>query len=331
MLECIIVLWMGFLLDVFLGDPEYRFHPIRLMGYGIFLGEKWLRKMSLANRSGGVVLTLGLAGATLGAFLLISEILKGIYGPLGFLFQVYVCFSCLALRDLTVHLDPVVNALEAGDLTAARHSVSRVVGRDVTVLDEKGVCRAAVETLAENFVDGFVSPLFWYLTGGLAGWLSGMDPVSFGLCAMLLFKVVSTMDSMVGYKNERYEALGWAGAKLDDVMNFVPARLSFLFLFLGALFTGRDGFQGMKIGFRDRLKHESPNSAHGESFVAGALGIRLGGPTIYGEVRKEKPWLGEGLSDATPSDIVKTIWLLCAAAWVAMGLATLPVFWLSHA
>ena len=329
MAKCIFVLWMGFLLDVFLGDPEYRFHPIRLMGRGIFLGEKWLRKLGFANRPGGVVLVLGLVGTTLAVFLLLSRVLNNIYEPLTFLFQVFVCFSCLALRDLTVHLDPVVDALGAGDLNAARHSVSRVVGRDVSFLDEKGVCRAAVETLAENFIDGFISPLFWYMAGGLAGWLLGAEPVPFALGAMLVFKVVSTMDSMVGYKNEKYEALGWAGAKLDDVMNFIPARLSFIFLFMGAIIAGCDGVRGIKIGIRDRLKHESPNSAHGESFVAGALGIRLAGPTTYGDVCKEKPWLGEGFGDANPSDIVKTMWLLCGAAWTAMGFASLPLIWIS--
>jgi adenosylcobinamide-phosphate synthase len=329
MLECIIVLWLGFLLDVFWGDPEYRFHPIRLMGHGISFGEKWLRKLGMASRSGGIILVLLLMGVALIVLLLLSRILNEIYGPLAFLFQVYVCFSCLALRDLTVHLNPVVDALEAGDLEAARQAVSKVVGRDVTVLDEKGVCRAAVETLAENFIDGFVSPLFWYLAGGLLGRLLGVNPVLSALGAMLVFKVVSTMDSMVGYKNEKYESLGWAGAKLDDVMNFVPARLSFIFLFLGAVLAGCDGIRGIKIGIRDRLKHESPNSAHGESFVAGALGIRLAGPTTYGNVRKEKPWLGEGFGDATPSDIVKTMWLLCGAAWGAMGVSALPPIWLS--
>jgi adenosylcobinamide-phosphate synthase len=329
MLECIIVLWLGFLLDIFLGDPEYRFHPIRLMGHGISFGEKWLRKLGMASRSGGIILASVLMGVTLIVFLLLTRILTEIYGPLAFLFQVFVCFSCLALRDLTVHLNPVVDALESGDLEAARKSVSRVVGRDVTVLDEKGVCRAAVETLAENFIDGFISPLFWYLAGGFLGWILGLDPVIFAVGAMLVFKVASTMDSMVGYKNEQYGALGWAGAKLDDVMNFVPARLSFIVLFLGAVLAGCDGIRGIKIGIRDRLKHASPNSAHGESFVAGALGIRLAGPATYGNVRKEKPWLGEGFGDATPSDIVKTMWLLCAAAWVAMGFAALPLIWLS--
>ena len=328
MAKCIVVLWMGFLLDVFLGDPEYRFHPIRLMGGGISLGEKWLRQLGLGSRAGGVILALGLVGVTLSVFLLLSRILNNIYGPLAFLFQVFVCFSCLALRDLKEHLDPVVDALEAGDLDAARQNVAKVVGRDVSVLDEKGVCRAAVETLAENFIDGFIAPLFWYMLGGFLGLLLGTDPLQTALFAMLMFKVANTMDSMVGYKNERYKVFGWAGAKLDDAMNFIPARLSFVFLFLGAMFTGRDGVRGMRIGFRDRLKHESPNSAHGESFVAGALSIRLGGPTTYGDKTKNKPWLGEGLADATPSDIVKTMWLLFATAWVAMGFASIPLLWL---
>ena len=329
MFKCIIVLWIGFLLDVFLGDPEYRLHPIRLMGRGISLGEKWLRQLGLGGRTGGAALALGLVGVTLSAFLLMSWILNAIYGPLAFLFQVFVYFSCLALRDLMDHMDPVVDALEAGDLDAARQNVAKVVGRDVSVLDEKGVVRAAVETLAENFIDGFVSPLFWYMAGGLLGWLLGADPPNMALCAMLVFKVASTMDSMVGYKNEKYEDFGWAGAKLDDVMNFIPARLSFVFLFLGAMFTGRDGVRGLRIGFRDRLKHDSPNSAHGESFVAGALGIRLGGPATYGDVRKEKPWMGESIKEAAPSDVLKTMWLLCCAAWVTMGFATLPLLWLS--
>lgn len=328
MIKCVVVLWIGFLLDVFLGDPEYRFHPIRLMGAGIALGEKGLRKAGLANRPGGIVLAVMLLMVTLLIFLLISRILNNIFAPLVFLFHVYVAFSCLALRDLTVHLNPVVGALEAGDLETARQKVSRVVGRDVSVLDEKGVCRAAVETLAENFIDGFISPLLWYMAGGILGWLVNGDPALYALGALLVFKVASTMDSMVGYKNEKYEAVGWAGAKLDDVMNFVPARLSFLFLFLGAEFTGQKGVQGIKVGLRDRLKHESPNSAHGESFVAGALDVRLGGPTTYGNKTKDKPWLGEGLRDATPADIVRTMWLLCAAAWISMG-STLPLLWLS--
>ena len=289
MTKCIIVLWMGFLLDVFLGDPEYRFHPIRLMGRGISLGEKWLRQLRLEGRAGGVILALGLVGVTLSVFLLLARILNNIYGPLAFLFQVFVCFSCLALRDLKEHLDPVVEAMEAGDLNAARHRVSRVVGRDVSVLDEKGVCRAAVETLAENFIDGFVAPLFWYMLGGVLGWLLGSDSLQMALCALLVFKVVSTMDSMVGYKNEKYQAFGWAGAKLDDVMNFIPARLSFLLLFLGAMVTGRDGVRGMRIGFRDRLKHESPNSAHGESFVAGALASAWAVPQLTATKKRINP------------------------------------------
>ncbi len=325
MTKWIMVLWMGFFLDLFLGDPEYRFHPIRLMGRGVSLGEKWLRRLGLVDRSGGCFLALGLAGATLSVFLLLSWMLNVVFWPLAFLFQVFVCFSCLALRDLMAHLDPVVDALEAGDLDSARAKVARVVGRDVAALDEKEVARAAVETLAENFIDGFVSPLFWYMLGGLLGLLLRVDPLQTALCFMLLFKVASTMDSMVGYKNEQYEAFGWAGAKLDDVMNFIPARLSFVFLFLGAVFTGRNGVRGLKIGFRDRLKHDSPNAAHGESFVAGALGIRLGGPTSYGDVVKEKPWLGDGVKEAAPSDIIKTLALLCFSAWVAMGFASLPL------
>ena len=204
MLKFIIVLWVAFLLDVVLGDPVYRFHPVRMLGKAVSLGEKCLARLSLWNRAGGVVLALGVSALALSAFLLISWVLTALWDPLASVFYVYVCFSCLALRDLLIHMDPVVKALEENDLEMAREKISMVVGRDVSLLDRKGISRAAVETLAENFVDGFVSPLFWYVLGGVLGWLLGAEPVLSALCAMLLFKVASTLDSMVGYKNETH-------------------------------------------------------------------------------------------------------------------------------
>jgi adenosylcobinamide-phosphate synthase len=328
MLKFIIVLWVAFLLDVVLGDPVYRFHPVRMLGKAVSLGEKCLARLSLWNRAGGVVLALGVSALALSAFLLISWVLTALWDPLASVFYVYVCFSCLALRDLLIHMDPVVNALEENDLEMAREKISRVVGRDVSLLDRKGISRAAVETLAENFVDGFVSPLFWYVLGGVLGWLLGAEPVLSALCAMLLFKVASTLDSMVGYKNETYKDVGWAGAKLDDLMNFVPARISLAFMFFGAVLTGRDPFKGLKVGLRDRLKHLSPNAGHGESFAAGALHVRLGGPTVYGRELKEKPWLGAEFKDPHPTHVVKAMWLINFSAWVCLISMTLPWLWL---
>ena len=150
-----------------------------------------------------------------------------------------------------------------------------VVGRDVRFLDEKGVCRASVETLAENFVDGFLSPLFWCLMGAVLANLLGLSPIKTAMSFMLAFKVASTLDSMVGYKNPDYIDFGVAGARLDDIMNFIPARFSLIILFVGAGISGFHPVNGLKAAMGDRLKHESPNSAHAESFVAGALDIRL--------------------------------------------------------
>ena len=212
---------------------------------------------------------------------------------MGIAFDLYICYSCFALKDLVTHTELVTRALARGNLPDARASVAMVVGRDVQFLDEKGVSRAAIETLAENFVDGFLSPLFWYVAGGIWGFLFGFSAVAIALAFMIAFKVASTLDSMVGYKDAEFLEFGWAGARLDDIMNFIPARLSLFILFAGAWVSNLDAKNGMQTAMRDRLKHASPNSAHAESFVAGALHIRLGGPTVYPSGKKEKPWLGE--------------------------------------
>jgi adenosylcobinamide-phosphate synthase len=193
-----------------------------------------------------------------------------------------------------------------------------VVGRDVRVLDEHGVSRAALETLAENFVDGFLSPLFWYCAGWVLSLLLGEEGMGWPVAFMLLFKVASTLDSMVGYKNPRYLEFGWAGARLDDAMNFLPARLSIVFLALGAAVGGMKALEGLRVARRDRLKHESPNSAHAESFLAGALGLRLGGPTLYADGMKEKPWLGDGRTESGPADIRRGLTLLRVTGWISL-------------
>ena len=242
------------------------------------------------------------------------------HSPLfGIAFDLYVCYSCLALRDLVTHTELVTRALERRNLPDARASVAMVVGRDVQFLDEEGISRAAIETLAENFVDGFFSPVFWYLVGGICGHLFGFSAVPAALGFMIAFKAASTMDSMVGYKDAEFLEFGWTGARLDDIMNFIPARLSLLVLFAGAWVSNLNAKEGIQTAMKDRLKHASPNSAHAESFVAGALHIRLGGPTVYPTGKKEKPWLGEGNPDPEPSQIRRTASLLIRTAWLAVS------------
>jgi adenosylcobinamide-phosphate synthase len=326
MREIGIIIFIAFLLDLFLGDPRYPYHPVRLMGRGIQGLERLLRNQGADGKAGGILLATGTAGFTLFLYFGLEWFFTRIDSTLSALFDLFVVYSSIAIGDLLRHIDPVAGAIERGDLDQARQSLALTVGRDVRVLDRGGIGRAAIETLSENFVDGFLSPVFWYAAGAVFFSLLGMRPILGGAGFMLLFKAASTMDSMVGYKNERYLRFGWAGARLDDLMNFVPARVSLLFLWLGALLTRLRGLEGLTTAYRDRLKHESPNSAHPESFVAGALGIRLGGPTVYDEGMKEKPWLGRGDSEAGAEHVRKAMKLVRASAWVVVLTVLLLTF-----
>lgn len=321
MLETASVIFLAFILDLLIGDPRYKYHPVRIIGHGITFCSKVLRQNGLGGKWGGVLLVLILEIVTLAAYLCISFTLRRLHPLCGLGFDLFVCYSCLALKDLISHAKLVIRALEKGDLSKARECVARVVGRDVRYLDEEGVCRATMETLAENFVDGFLSPFFWYLAGGIAALLLGFSPVVPALCAMLGFKVASTLDSMVGYKNQEYAEFGWAGARLDDIMNFIPARMSLVILFFGAWVSGLNPMDGLKVALRDRLKHESPNAAHAESFIAGVFHTRLGGPTRYPDGLKDKPWLGDENVSPGPPQIKKMATLLNRSAWITMAIA----------
>lgn len=325
MVEPALLMLIAFLLDLLIGDPAYRFHPIRLLGRWIALVEKGLRRFSLDGRAGGTVLVAAATGMALGAFVLLSLFASRVHPWAARLFHLYMAYAGLALGDLLRHLRPVIQGLETGDLPAARRALGCVVGRDVTSLDRAAVVRAAVETLAENFVDGFLAPLFWYALGGILAPLLGLPPTPSALGALILFKTASTLDSMVGYRNHRYVRFGWAGARMDDAMNFLPARLSIPILFLGACLSGFSPLEGLRAALRDRLKHESPNAGHPESFTAGALGIRLGGPSEYHGELKYKSWLGEVDGKPEIRHISDTIMLLRKSAWVAMVVLLSPL------
>ena len=322
MLELAIILFLAFILDLLLGDPRYRLHPIRLIGRCISFFTRILRRDGLDGRWGGVALVIMVELIFVAAFLVPSLVLKHLNILLGLGFDLFICYSCLALKDLFYHMDRVNHALEEGNLAEARKAISMVVGRDVRFLDEKGVSRAAIETMAENFVDGFLSPLFWYFSGGILGYMLGLSPVIAAVGFMMVFKVASTLDSMVGYKDSRFLEFGRAGAKLDDIMNFIPARLSLMVLLAGAWISKLKASEGIRVALRDRLKHDSPNAAHAESFVAGALEVSLGGPSVYPDGQKDKPWLAKGNPDPLPLHIRRTTSLLTRSAWVAVGCST---------
>jgi adenosylcobinamide-phosphate synthase len=323
MVEIGTILCIAFVLDILLGDPRYGVHPVRMIGLVIHRFEQFLRGTGCSGKGGGILLAAGTIGSMLLSYLWLQWLSSRVHPTLPLLLDLFLAYSFLALGDLLHHVRPVAAAIERGELDAARQTLSLTVGRDVSVLDRDGIARAAIETLAENFVDGFLSPLFWYIAGGTVFLLLGGNPLRGAVGAMLLFKCVSTLDSMVGYKDDRYLLFGRAGARLDDLMNLIPARMSILFLWVGGLLAGLNSAQGMRAALRDRLKHESPNSAHPESFAAGALGIRLGGPTRYREGWKVKPWLGEGESEVHGFHVRKAMALIQRSAWSAMAVPIL--------
>jgi adenosylcobinamide-phosphate synthase len=267
------------LLDVLLGDPRWLPHPVRLMGWLALKCERLTRAIMPGAKLAGIsTVILVLAATALTGWGVLR--LAGLLHPLAAtVVAVLLMYSCFAGRDLVVHSRQVYAALAAGDLPGARTRVGMIVGRDTGGLDGSGVARACVESVAESTVDGLTAPLFWAIIGGPLG--------------ALLYKAGNTMDSTFGYKNERYRHFGWAPARLDDLLNFLPARLSGVLMVVAAFILGLDGRRAWRIFRRDRLRHASPNSGHTEAAAAGALGLQFGGSNHYfGEV-VVKPTIGD--------------------------------------
>ena len=317
---CALVLTGAFTLDVLLGDPHCRWHPVRLIGAAAARIEQTLRTCRATGRMGGLALVIGTLAVTVGLYATARGLLARAYAPALPIFDALILYACIALRDMLNHAGPVARALQDKDLDAARRSVQAIVGRETDTLDRHGVARAAVESVAEGFVDGFFAPLFWFATGAVVGTLSRVPCLPAAVVCALAYRTVNTLDSMVGYRNERYRLFGSAAARLDDVLNFIPARLALPFLFLGALLCRLSPTAGWRTMLRDRLAHASPNAGHTESFAAGALQLRLGGPTRYPHGVTEKPWLGEGSPDAEPRHIHQVCRLfLCAGALATLA------------
>ena len=283
----------GFLIDLLLGDPEGFPHPVVFMGKAIVRLEGALRDAFPDTPQGlkaaGVVLAAALPLGTVFISLGILKLLGLVHPVLRYAVEVLWCWQALAMRCLRDESENVRKKLLSGTIDEARAAVARIVGRDTASLDAAGVTRAAVETVAENFSDGEIAPLFYMMLGGA--------PLA------LAYKAVNTMDSMVGYKNERYINFGFAAAKLDDLANFIPSRLAALLLIAAAPLAGLDGKNAWRIWRRDRLKHASPNSAQTESAMAGALGVRLAGPASYFGKKVAKPFIGDTVRLIEPEDI----------------------------
>jgi len=271
----IINLCIAFLIDLVVGDPIFRWHPIRLMGNMLKTLESPLYK--LKNRIVGGLILVFIAVLTVFLITVILEYLKKfLYLPFSInILTIVLIYFLMCNRDMIKEARKVYNHLINDDLKSARLQVGRIVGRDTENLDRRAIIRATVETLAENIVDGFTSPLFFLLIGGI--------PLAY------VYKTVNTIDSMFGYRNEKYEKFGKPGARLDDVLTFIPARLNFFFLLIATKFDKRVFNTMIKYG----KMHPSPNSGISEAGFSGAIGISLNGPSYYGGKLKGKPWIGE--------------------------------------
>ena len=298
------ILAAAFLLDCLLGDPRWLPHPICLIGKLIAGTEKGMRRLIKNQFFGGLLLVIVVITVST-AVPWVILILAGMINPwLETVLQVWFCYQILAMKSLRTESMRVYTPLKAGDLPLARKYLSWIVGRETDPLDEEGVAKAAVETVAENTSDGVVAPLIFMAIGGA--------PLGF------LYKAINTMDSMIGYKNDKYIRFGRAAARLDDAANFIPARLSALLMILAAYILRFDGGNARRIYWRDRRNHKSPNSAQTESVCAGALHIQLAGPAVYFGKLVEKPTIGDRDRSTTAEDI-------CLANRLMIGTSVLAV------
>ena len=316
------ILTLAYILDLIIGDPGWLPHPVRIIGWLIEKMERALRSAKvqkrgsaevkgkdLAEKLSGVLLVAVVVGITYSIFyalnlLVLTSHFSLLTSCLLFAMLVFLTSTTLATNDLIKSGKTVIDALNTGHKEEAKNKLGMIVGRDTRQLDNKGIAKATIETLAENTSDGIIAPLFYLAIGGL--------PLA------MTYKAINTLDSMVGYRNEKYKNFGWASAKLDDIVNYIPARITGMLIFVAALILSsagkvRDGIRigsissngsnglsslnCLKIMLRDGRKHLSPNSGIPEAAMAGALGVRLGGPSFYGGIMVEKPYIGEERSE----------------------------------
>ena len=302
---------IGFIIDFFVGDPHAIPHPVVAIGKLISFLDRKLRIGDSDKRDilRGVWTVLIVSAVSIAVPSLILWVMWKIH-PVAYLaVNSIMCAQIVAARELVRECSAVEKALEKGDVEGARKAVSYVVGRDTEALDKEDICRAAVETIAENGSDGVIAPLFWmFLFGAVGGFF---------------YKAVNTMDSMLGYKNEKYLYFGRAAARTDDFVNFIPSRISALLMIASCPLCHLDGKNALRIFRRDRFKHKSPNAAQTESVFAGALNVRLNGPASYGGVLHEKEYLGDDTRPIAPADIRKSGLLMYTASFMMLIIGVL--------
>lgn len=301
------VIPMAFALDLILGDPLWLFHPIRWMGSAITFMEPVFRRLfpGRPRMAGGFFAAFLIAGSFTLTWFFIAA-LSALSPLCGVVAEVVVVYFCISARSLMAAAMAVNLALKESGLSAAKEKLAWIVGREVSDLDEGGVVRGAVETVAENLVDGVVSPLFFAAIGGA--------PLA------MAYKMINTLDSMVGYKNERYLDFGRVAAKVDDLANFIPARLSLPVIAVVSELLCSRGKNALGTGILEGRNHSSPNAGFPEAAFAGAMGIRLGGPNRYHGKLVEKPWIGAAFGEAAPRHIEAAcqLMLLTSLSWMCL-------------
>lgn len=289
----ILIMILGYIMDLVFGDPYWFPHPVRFIGKLISKTEKFIRKHAKSEKSlkyWGILMWLVPVVTTAIVTALIVKI-ASFNKYVEIFVSAFIIYTTLSTKCLKDEATKIYNVLETGDIKKSRVQLSYIVGRDTTNLSQSEIIRATVETVAENTVDGTISPMFY-------GFL-------FGPVGAMTYKAINTLDSMVGYKNDKYLNLGCVSAKLDDVANFIPARLTAIFMPLGAFLCGMNGANSFKIAIRDRKNHKSPNCAFAEGAAAGAIGVQLGGTNIYFGKEVYKPTIGDKKRELENYDIVR--------------------------
>ena len=289
----ILIMILGYIMDLVFGDPYWFPHPVRFIGKLISKTEKFIRKHAKSEESlkyWGILMWLVPVVTTAIVTTFIVKI-ASFNKYVEIFVSAFIIYTTLSTKCLKDEATKIYKVLETGDIKKSRVQLSYIVGRDTTNLSQSEIIRATVETVAENTVDGTISPMFY-------GFL-------FGPVGAMTYKAINTLDSMVGYKNDKYLNLGCVSAKLDDVANFIPARLTAIFMPLGAFLCGMNGLNSFKIAIRDRKNHKSPNCAFAEGAAAGAIGVQLGGTNIYFGQEVYKPTIGDKKRELENYDIVR--------------------------
>ena len=301
-----IKIWIAYVLDLIFGDPQNVVHPVQVIGKIISAGEKVLLRKKYKFLA-GAVLNIFTVSITYTSMYLISKSVK--ISVFFMIIEIYLMYTIFSINSLAREGNRVYRILKEGDIEKARKDLSYLVSRDTEMMDEKMIIRSTMETISENTVDGIVAPMFYMFLGGM--------PLA------MAYKAINTLDSMVGYKNEKYMEFGKFSAKVDDVANFIPARITGILIVLASMILGYDYKNSLKIFLRDRKNHSSPNSAHSEASVAGALRVQFGGKVSYFGKEINKPMIGDKIKDFELEDIRKNIRIMYVTSFLSLVIFSL--------